>query len=66
MVRLLRRKRPYNGAIVVVLRKRVLPAMKAFDKQQKMLTNIYKRQKISVAQGSFSAWLQTKCKQVQR
>ena len=53
-----------NGSIVIVLRKRVLPAMSGFDKKQKeMLTNIYKRQKISVAQGAFSAWLQTKCKQ---
>ncbi len=55
-------RRTLEGAIVVVLRKRVLPAMKGFDKAQKMLTNIYKRQKISVAQSAFSSWLQTKCK----
>jgi peptidyl-prolyl cis-trans isomerase D len=53
-----------NGSIVIVLRKRILPAMSRFDKKQKtMLVNIYKRQKVSVAQGAFSAWLQTKCKQ---
>ena len=50
-----------NGSIVIVLRKRILPAMKNFDKKKKMLTSIYKRQKVSVAQGAFSAWLQTKC-----
>lgn len=51
-----------DGALVVILRKRVLPAMKDFDKTRKMLAGIYKRQKIAVAQGEFSAWLQTKCK----
>ena len=55
-------RKTFDGALVVVLRKRVLPAMKDFDKKQKMLTDIYKRQKIAVAQGAFSAWLQTKCK----
>ena len=55
-----------DGAIVVLLRKRILPAMKAFAKKEKMLTNIYKRQKVSAAQGAFSAWLQSKCKQVNR
>lgn len=59
-------RRTLDGSIVVVLRKRVLPAMKGFAKKQKMLSNIYKRQKVSVAQGAFSAWLQTKCKQVKR
>jgi len=53
-----------NGAIVIMLRKRILPAMKGFDKTQKnMLANMYKGQKTSVAQAAFSAWLQTKCKQ---
>lgn len=55
-------RKTFDGALVVVLRKRVLPGMQDFDKKQKMLTDIYKRQKISVAQGAFSAWLQTKCK----
>lgn len=50
-----------DGAIVAVLRKRVLPGMKAFAKEQKILTSIYKREKVSAAQGGFSAWLQTKC-----
>jgi hypothetical protein len=48
-------RKTFDGALVVVLRKRVLPAMKDFDKKQKMLTDIYKRQKIAVAQGAFSA-----------
>ena len=56
----------FNGAVVVLLRKRVLPAMKGFTEKQKMLSNIYKRQKTSVAQASFSTWLQTKCNQFQR
>ncbi len=55
-----------DGALVVVLRKRVLPAMKDFDKSREMLVNIYKRQKISVAQDAFFAWLQTKCRQFKR
>ena len=54
--------RTSHGALVVVLRKRVLPTMKDFDKSSKTLTDIYKRQKIAIAQGAFSAWLQTKCK----
>ncbi len=52
-----------NGAIVVVLRKRVLPAMSGFDKKQKEMFNIYKRQKTGGAQSAFWAWLQTKCRQ---
>jgi hypothetical protein len=56
-------QRTLNGSIVIVLRKRILPAMKDFDKKKKMLLSIYKRQKTSVAQGAFSDWLQTKCKQ---
>ena len=59
-------RRTLNGSIVVVLRKRVLPGMKGFDKKQKMLSNIYKRQKVAIAQAAFSAWLQTKCKQFKR
>ena len=59
-------RRTFNGSIVVVLRKRVLPGMKGFAKKQKMLSNIYKRQKVAIAQAAFSAWLQTKCKQFKR
>lgn len=59
-------QRTIKGAIVVVLRKRVLPSMKGFAAKEKMLTNIYKRQKVTVAQGAFSVWLQTKCKQFKR
>jgi SurA-like N-terminal domain len=55
-----------NGSIVIVLRKRILPAMKGFAKKEEMLENIYKRQKVTVAQGAFSTWLQTKCKQFQK
>ena len=53
-----------DGAILVVLKKRVLPAMSGFDKkQQEMLTNAYRNQKIVVAETAFLAWLQTKCHQ---
>ncbi|MDD5699162.1 MAG: SurA N-terminal domain-containing protein [Victivallaceae bacterium] len=53
-----------TGAIVLVLRKRVLPAKSGFDeKQREMLTNIYRKQKIAVTESVFLAWLQTKCRQ---
>ena len=53
-----------DGAIVAVMRKRILPAMSGLDKQKKaMLKNIYKRQKLGAAEMAFFSWLQTKCKQ---
>ena len=53
-----------DGAVVAVMRKRILPAMSGLDKQKKaMLKNIYKRQKLGAAEAAFFSWLQTKCKQ---
>jgi hypothetical protein len=53
-----------DGAVVAVMRKRILPAMSGLDKQKKtMLKNFYKRQKLGAAETSFFSWLQTKCKQ---
>lgn len=52
-----------DGALVVMLRKRLLPAMSGLDaKQKEMITHIYKMQKIAVAQNTFYAWLQSKCR----
>ena len=56
-------QRIQEGALVIVLRKRILPAMSGLDKKQKeRITNIYKMQKTSVVQNTFYAWLQSKCK----
>lgn len=52
-----------DGALIAVLRKRVLPAMSGLNKQKKAeLSDIYRRQKTAVAEAAFSFWLQSKCK----
>ncbi|MDD5598473.1 MAG: SurA N-terminal domain-containing protein [Victivallaceae bacterium] len=56
-------QRIQEGALVIVLRKRILPAMSGLDKKQKeTITNIYKMQKTSIVQNTFYTWLQSKCK----
>ncbi len=53
-----------DGALIVVLRKRILPAMSGLNKKEKkMLVNIYERQKMSVSESAFLDWLHTNCKQ---
>lgn len=55
-----------DGAIVVMLRKRILPAMSGLDKERVKLTAEYKREKISAVQNNFLIWLQSKCKRPQQ
>ncbi len=53
-----------NGAVLVYMVKRTLPSDKEFEQFKPMVKNWYTQSKIRAAQYAFSAWVNTKCKQV--